>query len=313
MLRSAQGVRLSRERLELPDGDCLDLDWAAYPESESGGATAPLVVVLHGLEGSAKSTYALQTYRELKQRGIAAVGLNFRGCGGEPNRLARMYHSGETLDLTWLLEHLRDRFPGCSLGAVGFSLGGNVLLKHLAEHSPASSAGVTPLAAAVAISVPFDLAAGATWIERGFSRVYRRYLIRKLRRKVREKAELLDPLVDVAALLDARTFWEFDDRGTAPLHGFRDAADYYERSSSGPRVNEIRVPTLIIHSRDDPFLPASVIPESAIAENPSIEARIYDRGGHVGFVAGAPWAPVFWAERTAADFLAERLSAPQRV
>ena len=213
-----------------------------------------------------------------------------------------MYHSGETRDLSWLLEELQRRFPARALGAVGFSLGGNVLLKYLAEHDAPC------LLAAVAVSVPFDLAAGATWIERGFSRVYRRYLVRKLASKVRAKRELLERQVDVKALLAARTFWEFDDRGTAPLHGFRDARDYYERSSSGPLLGNVCVPTLVIHSRDDPFVPASAIPESLMARNPLIDARISETGGHVGFVAGPPWAPVFWAERTTAEFLAERLN-----
>lgn len=308
LLRPRGGVHLRRERLETPDGDFLDLDWAESPTAGAAASRIPLVAVLHGLEGSARSKYALQTYRELRRRGLGAVGLNFRGCSGKPNRLPRMYHSGETSDLAWVLEQLHDRHPSRVLGAVGFSLGGNVLLKHLAERGLA-----TPLVAAVAVSVPFDLAAGADAIERGFSRVYRRYLVRKLRRKVRAKATVLREYVAVDELLGARTFREFDDRGTAPLHGFVDAADYYRRSSSGPLLEAIRVPTLLIHSRDDPFLSHEAIPERRIAGNASLKAHIFDRGGHVGFVAGTPWNPTFWAEQAAASFLNERFSAIQTV
>ena len=286
--------------MELPDGDFVDLDWA-----ELAGTDAPLVLVLHGLEGWARSNYVLEMYRALGRRGVAAVGLNFRGCSGEPNRLPRMYHSGETEDLRLILRMLGGRFPGRALGALGFSLGGNVLLKYLGEQG--GDAAATPAAAAAAISVPFDLSAGADWIERGISSLYRLYLVRKLHRKVRRKAALLRQHVDVDRLLGTRTFREFDGTGTAPLHGFRDAEDYYRRSSSGPHVASIRVPTLVIHAADDPFLPTTAVPRKALEENPFIEARVTDGGGHVGFVAGPPWAPLFWAEETAADFLSRAL------
>ncbi len=305
LLRSPRGVTFRRERIELPDGDFVDLDWASCRGGNGGsdGNGAPLVVVLHGLEGCAQSKYALEAYRALARRKIAAVGLNFRACSGEPNRRARMYHSGETTDLAFVLDVLRSRFPERPLGALGFSLGGNVLLKYLGEM------GENPLLAAVAISVPYDLSAGADSIERGFSRVYRQYFIRRLRRKVRAKAALLRAHIDVSRLLAARTLREFDDAGTAPLHGFRDAEDYYRQSSAAQYLHVIRIPALLIHSSDDPFLPAAAMPTVAVRDNPHIEARFSDRGGHVGFVSGPPWAPVFWAEREAARFLAEKLAA----
>ena len=292
--------------MELPDGDFLDLDWASVPETD--GAPAPLVVLLHGLEGSARSKYALQAYRALGRRGVATVGLNFRGCSGEPNRLSRMYHSGETGDLRFVLRLLRERFPQRPLGAVGFSVGGNVLLKYLGEVGGGNGSvpAVAP-AAAAAVSVPFDLSLGADWIERGFSRVYRRYLVRKLHRKVRLKADRLRSLIDVDRVLAARTFREFDDLATAPVHGFAGAEDYYRRSSCARFVARIRIPTLVIQSLDDPFLPARAVPREALESNGSIELRLCGRGGHVGFVAGSPWRPLFWAEETAAAFLAQRL------
>jgi predicted alpha/beta-fold hydrolase len=268
----------------------------------TGPAGAPLVVVLHGLEGSARSKYALQSYRELAGQGLAAVGLNFRSCSGELNRLPRLYHSGDTGDMRHVIAALAARFPGRTIGALGFSLGGNVLLKYLGEVCE------SVVSAAVAISVPFDLAAGADVIERGLARGYRQYLVRRLQRKVQAKRELLDGEVDLERILRARTFREFDDAGTAPLHGFANADDYYARSSSKRFLEAITVPTLLISAYDDPFLPASALREVASAADGSrLETKFTPRGGHVGFVTGSPWAPRFWAEQTAANYLAERL------
>ena len=311
MLRSHRGVQLVRERVELPDGDFIDLDWVARAGGEVPSEAAPLVLVLHGLEGCAQSGYVLEMHRALVREGLAAVGMNFRACSGEPNRLPRMYHSGETGDLAYVMRLLRDRHPERPVGAVGFSLGGNALLKFLGERAGSGNPGGTP-SAAVAISVPFDLSAGAEWIERGFSRVYRYYLVRRLHRKVRRKMELLRPHVNLDRVLRSRTFREFDDAATAPLHGFAGAEDYYRRSSSAPFVGAIEVPTLVIHSLDDPFVPPAAVPRVALERNPAIDARISERGGHVGFITGPPWRPCFWAEREAARFVAGRLSRPTR-
>lgn len=302
ILRTRRGVSFRRERVELPDGDFLDLDWPVADGCRDAPDPAPLVVVLHGLEGSARSTYAVEAYRALARVRLAAVGLNFRSCSGELNRLPRLYHSGDTGDLAYVLGLLRRRFPERRIGALGFSLGGNVLLKFLSE----SSDGVP--SAAAAVSVPYDLGAGADHIERGFGRLYRRYLVRKLQRKVRAKALTLRGRVDVARVIAARTFRDFDGAGTAPLHGFRDADDYYARSSSRHSLADIRVPTLLVHALDDPFLPAVAVPSgTTIASNACLRSAVVAHGGHVGFVAGSPWRPVFWAEQRAARFLADHL------
>lgn len=299
--RAGGGVRLRRERVTTPDGDFIDLDW-----TERGDGAAPLVVLLHGLEGSARSGYALEAYRQLAARGVGAVGFNFRSCSGELNRGRRLYHSGETDDLRFLVGLLRARRPDAPLGALGFSLGGNVLLKYLAE---AGAAENTPIAAAAAVSVPYDLARGAAYTERGVARLYVHRLLRSLRRKVRARVADLGDRLDVPAALAARTFRAFDDAATAPLHGFRDADDYYARSSSGPRLGEVRVPTLLIHAADDPFLPPEALPRGQVAGNPALEACFTATGGHVGFVMGPPWRRRYWAEERAAAFLAARLGA----
>ncbi len=308
LLRTRRGITLTRERLELPDGDFVDLDWA-NPAIGAAPRERPTVLVLHGLEGSARSTYAYEAYRQLLALDLRPVGLNFRSCSGELNRLPRLYHSGDTTDVGFVFRWLRQRSPSAALGALGFSLGGNVLLKYLGE-PPADRALPD---AAVAISVPFDLAAGAEHVERGTHKIYRAYLLRKLKRKVAAKRAILDGRVAVERVLRANTFREFDEAGTAPLHGFEGADDYYRRSSSAPFVPAITTPTLVIHAHDDPFLPPAAIPHAALAANPAIHTAISPRGGHVGFVAGPPSAPTFWAERRAAVFLAGALRDPESV
>ncbi|MCD4750422.1 MAG: hydrolase [Thermoanaerobaculales bacterium] len=298
-LRPKGIVALRRERWETPDGDFLDLDFV----DEDGLREDALVLVLHGLEGSAHSGYAFQLYSRLEARGIACVGLNFRSCSGVLNRGLRLYHSGETSDPAWVIEELRKRFPARKLGAVGVSLGGNVLLKYLGERGFG-----TDLEAAAAMSVPFDLTAGGRFMEQGFARHYVGRLLRSLKRKVRARADEFGPLIDLERTLSAETFWEFDDAATALLHGFTGADDYYERSSSCRFITDIRIPTLVVHSRDDPFLPSSAIPEAALKANDVMTPVITDSGGHVGFASGkAPFRPHFWAEERIAEWLSKRL------
>ncbi|MGH7474894.1 MAG: hydrolase [Longimicrobiales bacterium] len=304
LFRPTPPVPLQRERWETPDGDFLDLDFVDPPAPDKEPERR-LAIVLHGLEGSATRSYALLSYAALRRVGVRAVGLNFRGCSGEPNRLARFYHSGDTADLRWVVDRLRSRYPRAAVGAIGFSLGGNVLLKLLGE---LGDAGPSTIGAAVAISVPFDLAAGSAQLERGpMARLYTYYFIRMLRAKVRAKQALLNGACDIDRVLTARTLREFDHNATAPLHGFRDADDYYARASSHDHIARIRVPTLIIHSLDDPFLPSDRIPRDAAAANPWVTTAITDHGGHVGFITGPPWAPRFWAEDEAARFLSAQL------
>ena len=304
-LRSRLDVPTHRERFELPDGDFVDLDFAFEPPPSNGTDPRPLVLVLHGMEGSARSGYALEIYRVLREHGMAAVGLNFRSCSGELNRLPRLYHSGETEDLQRVLLALTRRFPGRRRGAIGVSLGGNVLLKYLGETGRAAR---SQLEAAVAVSVPFDLSAGADALLRPGGRLYSTYLLRRLRWKVEAKRGIMPVEVDVTRALRARSIREFDDAATAPLHGFRSAEDYYQRSSSAGYLEAIRIPTLLLHSRDDPFLPQARLPRQAIEANPDLTAVFTSRGGHIGFVArSSPMRPFFWAEQEAARFAATHL------
>jgi predicted alpha/beta-fold hydrolase len=291
--RYARRSRIStvRECLASRDGDALELHHVA------GKPGAPRVLLLHGLEGSARSHYVGGILSESHARGWGATLLVFRGCGSEPNRARRFYHSGETDDLAFVFAELSARWPEVPWFAVGVSLGGNVLLKWLGESASTVDARIR---AAAAISVPFDLEAGSRHISRGFARVYDRSFLRSLRRKAVAKLPRYPDLFDRDRLARAKTVYDFDDVVTAPVHGFVSAHDYYAKSSSLQYLSDIRVPTLLLSSSDDPFLPRQVLERAkqAAAANPALTVEFHDTGGHVGFVAGSwPWKPVYYAER----------------
>jgi len=288
-------VELRRERLELPDGDFIDMDWTT-------GTSGPIVIVLHGLEGSMRSRYACAIMREIHALGLRGVFPYFRGCSGEPNRLPISYHSGFTQDLEYLSGLLKSREPGTPLAAVGYSLGGNVLLKWLAE-SPHASRLVT----GVAVSVPFDLGICSDAIEKGLSRLYMWELMGRMRRSAKRKFARIPspiPLPDIDSL---RTFREYDDALTAPLHGYKDANDYYRRASSKPLLKDIKVPTLVVHSADDPFMTPAVLPEEHEL-SPAVTFELTEHGGHVGFVNGSLFKPRRWIDERIGHHLAEYLN-----
>ncbi|HEU4882647.1 MAG TPA: alpha/beta fold hydrolase [Longimicrobium sp.] len=303
-IRPPHGVHYRRERLETPDGDFLDLDFATVDGAPPAGDDAPLCVAVHGLEGSAQSSYVLETARVLAAHGIRTVAMNFRSCSGEPNRTARFYHAGETGDLAFLLDVLSERFPDATLLGAGFSLGANVLLKYLGERGEASR-----IRAAAAISIPFDLGRGSDKLAASFmGRVYTRHFVRRLVVKYRLKRAAgvrMDGVeLDAKRMRRWSSFRDFDDVLTARLHGFADADDYYTRSSSGGYLHGIRVPTLLVHALDDPFVDERAIPHDVIDANPHLHTAFVPRGGHVGFIEGPPHAPRFWAEGEAARFFA---------
>lgn len=292
---------LKRERVELPDGDFLDLDHAGTPG-------APCVLVLHGLEGGRDSPYVKALLGGIAGFGWHGVLANLRGCSGELNRLPRGYHSGDTGDLAFVAALLRGRLGSRPLVGVGFSLGGNQLLKYLGE-----TRAEALLDAAVAVSVPFELGRAADRLATGFSRIYQRHLVARLQEKTRRKSSALPgyPL-DIGSLADWRDFRTFDDRVTAPLNGFRDADDYYQRSSCRSFLRHIARHTLIVHAEDDPFLPLDAIP-CAIELAPSVTLELAARGGHVGFIEGAlPWRAKRWLEPRILRFLAASLEGRQK-
>ncbi len=300
-LRRTPQPDLRRERLELPDGDFLDLDWV-------DGGEGPVVLLLHGLEGSVESNYAAGLLAELQRRGHTAVLMHFRGCSGEPNRLERGYHSGETGDLAHMVDLLIERFPGRPVGVVGYSLGGNVLLKWLGE-----SGGAAPISAAVAVSVPFLLGSVADRLEVGFSRLYQWVLLRRMRTNLQRKVGRMSLPVGPLDIESLTTFRRFDDAVTAPLHGFDGVEDYYRRCSSRQFLDRIVTPTLILHATDDPFMTCDVVPDEDEL-GPGVALELSENGGHVGFVTGKwPWSAHYWLETRIPDFLDERLARSLRV
>ncbi len=297
VLRRPAALPLRRERIATPDGDFLDLDWLDAP------AERPHLLVLHGLEGSSASGYVRQTLHEAKGLGWGAVAMNFRSCSGEANRTLRSYCSGETGDPLHVAGHVAARVRG-PLVAVGFSLGGNALLKLLAETGEAA-----PFVAAAAVSTPFDLLACALALDRpwGGCGIYRRHFLKSLKKKALAKlATHPGHGLDTRRIASARRLQDFDDAFTGPSNGYQGALDYYRRCSSGPRLAEVRRPTLLLNAEDDPMIPTASLPAAA-AQPSALTVLRTALGGHVGFVSGQAWAPRFWAERQAVRFLQAQL------
>lgn len=293
-------VTLRRERWETPDDDFLDLDFSD-PDPTREGESTPTVLCLHGLEGSSRAKYILGMLREANRLGWRGAALNFRSCSGEINRQRRFYHSGETTDLDWVVRRLIARFPGSPLFLIGFSLGGNVLLKWLGEQGEKAPDSVR---AAAAISVPFDLAAAARNIDRGFSRIYGKVFLRTLKEKALIKERQYPGLVDPACVRRISSFAAFDDQVTAPVHGFRDGVDYWTGTSSKKFLDAIRRPVLLINAQNDPFLPRECLPLEVIAQSEWLTADFPFSGGHAGFVVGPfPWKVRYWSEARAFEFL----------
>ncbi|MFV1987488.1 MAG: YheT family hydrolase [Gemmatimonadota bacterium] len=289
--------RYRRVRIDTDDGDFLDLD--VRDLDKPARATC---LLLHGLEGCARSGYMLATAEALAAHDIVAIALNFRSCGGSPNRTLGTYHSGRTDDLRRALAWTEREFPGLRRTAAGYSLGGNALLVHLGSAGPAAG-----LDAAAAVSVPYELGLCADALERGLGKLYASYFLRSLGAKLEEKARRFPGQVSERAL-SAGSMREFDDAFTAPVHGFASAEDYYSRCSAARFVDGVRVPTLLLQAEDDPLVPARSIPHAMIEANDALRLIVTGRGGHVGYYGrGDTGRRPGWMERRVADHLAGRL------
>lgn len=288
LLRRRPRLPLERQRVELADGDFIDL---ATVRNE--GAT---VLVIHGLEGGLESHYAAGILAALTGAGFEPVFMHLRGCSDEPNRLARSYHSGATEDLAAVISHLADRPQGPPLATIGYSLGGNLLLKHLGENAqPGMRAGI-------AVSVPFLLRDAMLRLGLGASRIYQRHLVGRLKASYERKFAVIPSPLELD-LEGIRDFFAFDDQVTAPLHGFAGAEDYYARCSCRPFLKRIDTATLIIHAKDDPFMFERTVPREDEL-GPGVRLELAPGGGHVGFVAGAlPWRPEYWLETRIIKYL----------
>ena len=285
-LRS-HSVPVARERIETADGDFWDFDWLDAPAKPG----APLVALFHGLEGGSRSHYAGALLRALARAGWRGVVPHFRGCGGEPNRLPRAYHSGDHAEVGAMLAAIhRSIAPGTPLFAVGVSLGGSALLNWLGR---GGSDAARTLRAAAAVSAPLDLMAAGVAIGRGVNRVYTRHFLATLKPKSLAMAARFPGLLDAARIRRVRTLWEFDDIVTAPLHGFAGTIDYWTRASSKPWLSGIAVPTLVINARNDPFIPARSLPtQRDVSAFVTLEQPRH--GGHAGFAGGRFPGHVDW-------------------
>ena len=279
-----------RERIGTPDGDFLDLDWGIKGSSK-------LSIICHGLEGSSQEHYAQGMARAMIENGWDALCWNYRGCSGEANRLLRSYHSGATDDLETVIDHAiaEDRYERIDL--IGFSLGGNLILKYAGDRGVA-----VRVSSLCAFSVPCDLAASSAQLAKPSNAIYMARFLRSLARKVIEKDLLYPGRLETSGLKEMRTFAEFDDQFTAPLNGFESAEDYWTKCSSLPVLDTIKVPTLMVNALNDPFLPEECYPHAAAKKNPFLKLEIPQQGGHVGF-AEFDEDGLYWSERRAVAFL----------
>ncbi len=275
-----------RQRIDTPDGDFVDFDWLEGPGNES----APLVVLFHGLEGSASSHYAAALMQHVRTLGWRGVVPHFRGCSGEPNRLPRAYHSGDHAEVGWMLATIRALAPTGPLHVVGVSLGGSALLNWLGR---AAERATKLVATAAAVSAPLDLNAAGIAIEQGFSRVYSRMFQRTLVPKALTMAQRFPGMLDGVTIRRVRSMYDFDGAVTAPLHGFAGTVDYWTRASSKPWLEHIVVPTLVLNARNDPFIPARSLPGTADV-GPDVLLEQPEDGGHAGFPAAPFPGNVEW-------------------
>ena len=285
-----QFPKVEKERLELEDGDFIDLLWSQSRAPQT-------LLILHGLEGSVHSPYAKRILNYCNQHHIAAVLMHFRGCSGEPNRLLRSYHSGETGDPQLVINHLKTKGI-TDIALLGYSLGANVTLKYMGE------AETDPLVhCAISVSVPFRLDLCATAMDKGFAKIYQTSLVNRLIVKMQQKQDMFDAAArDYPNPRKMRSFWEFDDSFTAPIHGFDSAAHYYESASSRQFLSSIKKPTLILQARDDPFMSPEILPDKDELSD-AVHLELSDHGGHVGFVDNRGFNPDMWLQPRIHRFL----------
>lgn len=295
LFRRVSGIHYQRQRIDTPDDDFLDLD-------RSGVSARRLAVILHGLEGDSSRSYVLGMVKALNRRGWDALAVNFRGCSGVCNKRLRFYHSGETEDLDTVISHVVAHENYSELALIGFSLGGNVILKYLGERGTQAQSLITK---AVAFSVPCDLESSSHHLARSANRIYLKRFLRLLRKKIRIKMAVMPGQINDHNYKTIKTFKEFDDRYTAPIFGFSSAEDYWRKASCKPFLAAISVPTLLISAEDDPFLTNSCYPIEEAKNNPRLFLEIPKFGGHVGFVRFDSDGE-YWSESRAISFLEDR-------
>ena len=285
-------LALQRERVELSDGDFVDLAW------HSEAKTGPIVLLIHGMTGDHEAAYVKYLMPAMAARAWRPVLMYYRGFSGEQNRFDVVTHAGRTNDIGEVIKLLQQREPEAKISAIGFSQGANMLLKYLGETQAHSG-----LVCSVAVSPPFQLRSIANRIRSGAAQLYQWYLLRNLRTFYRQKYRRRAAPFKLSALPFYRSFWTFDEHVTAPLHGFRSAVEYYRQASCINYLASITTPTLIIHAKDDPMMTPDIIPnETQISQSTQLE--ITQHGGHLGFLSGTLKKPKFWLAERIPEFLA---------
>lgn len=299
LFRKVEGVQFRRERMVLPDNDFLDLDWLTGNPTENAATKPPLVILSHGLEGSSKSQYILGMCNLLHKSGYDCLAWNFRGCSGEMNKNYRFYHSGATDDLDAVV-HLAKAMGYKDINLIGFSLGGNLTLKYLGEQRHEIDKTIRK---AIAFCAPLDLRASSLEITRPRNYIYMKRFLKSLSLKVQEKAPGFSDKIDLSGLKNVKTLYDFDDIFTAPIHGFQNADHYYKECSSRFFVKDIKVPTLVVNSQNDPMIPFNSMPKDELENNPFILFEAPSEGGHCGFRPARLNGGAYWSEERALSFL----------
>lgn len=286
-----------KEEFIFDDGDFTEIVWSSDPNEKE---YEKICILFHGLSGSIKSNYIQGMMDVLSKAGYLCVLMHFRGCGSKPNNSIKMYHAGETEDARAFIKSIKDRFKTSELFAIGYSLGANMLLKLLGSYG-----NYSPISCAVSVSAPLELETCTYYMSTGMAKIYQNYLLENLKKALLIKAnkiDLITPLnLDKSRIKKIKTIYEFDDVYTAPVNGFKDALEYYEKNSSKQFLKQIHIPTLLIHAKDDPFMPSSIIPKQSEISS-SVELLISKNGGHVGFVKGNLFKPEFWLENRVKEY-----------
>ncbi|PHR57330.1 MAG: hydrolase [Arcobacter sp.] len=290
-----------REEFIFKDGDFTEIVWSSDPDKKE---YKNICVLFHGLGGSIESPYIQGMMDTLSKQGYLCVLMHFRSCGIKPNKALRMYHAGETEDAREFIGMLKSRFKTAKLHGVGYSLGANMLLKLLSSYGKES-----PLSCAVSVSAPLELETCTHYINKGLAKVYQRHLLKSLKTELLTKARQVDLEsslnLSVPRIKKIKTIFEFDDIYTAPANGFKDAKEYYEKNSAKQFLKDIHVPTLLIHAKDDPFMPPSILPKQTEVSS-FVQLLISENGGHVGFIRGSIFKPSFWLEHRVKEFFSKR-------
>ncbi|MDJ1482073.1 alpha/beta hydrolase [Cytophagaceae bacterium YF14B1] len=301
VMRKVNGISYYRERITTPDEDFLDLDWA-FAENKRKTEPTPLAIISHGLEGDSQRPYVTGMVRMLTSEGYDVLAWNYRSCSGEINRQRRFYHIGATDDLHTVVEYITQMKPEYTeIVLLGFSAGGNITLKYLGEQGALLAPFIKK---SVVFSVPLDVKTSSAKISKPQNFIYEQRFLRSLRKKILKKAEIMPQEIDIMPLQTIRKLKEFDDVYTAPLHGFKDAVDYYTRNSSKFFLQGIKVPTLIVNAINDPFLSPECFDQSLVTNLPNVWLQITQAGGHCGFMYQS-LQNTFWSETRALSFLKE--------